>query len=165
MQLDEFIHKLVSIQSEKAAQIATYDIIYIQTYLAMSLRANRTARLGSTTWRNQFLWLVDIMARLSDFYIRRAQAIEPSLFAGSFFTDSLMSVLTSAASAPVKDMSSYAAYARLDAPAPTVSCQLGKTQLTQQLEFKCSGVAARSNVTLWPRQTRIEINGYQIIFI
>lgn len=153
LSLDEFIHKIVSIQSEKSdspvsSQITTYDINYIQKFLSMTLSANRSVLLASSSWKHQFLWLSDMLARLSDFYLRRAQTTDPSLYS-KFFFDSLMSVVDSD-----QELSTHLAYLKVRNPM-IMSCRMTKMQLTQQYVFKCGNKIA-TNETL-PKYTQINI--------
>ena len=100
--LEQFIHRIVSIQSAKEilnttilqdaefnqtstkSQINMYDVLYIQKYLIKNLSSNRT-NLQSGSWKQQFMWLNDMLSKLNPFYLNKAKQMDVNTFSAYFF--------------------------------------------------------------------------------
>ena len=107
--LEEFIHNIVSIQStdtiskntnissllqKPKTDINMYDISFIQRFLILNLNANKSVNLQSKSWRHQFIWLNDMLSRLNEFYLRKASHVIDSKAFSSYFFDCLLSIVT-----------------------------------------------------------------------
>ena len=107
--LEKFIHNLVSIQSsdnistnanisnllkKPKTDINMYDISYIQRYLISNLNTNKSVNLQSKSWRHQFIWLKDMLSRLNEFYLRKASHVIDAKSFSSYFFDCLLSIVT-----------------------------------------------------------------------
>ena len=93
--LDKLIANLVKSDSfdlSDPLQVSKYDILYMQRFLLANLNGSRASKLGSVSWRRQFVWLNDLMARLSPVELRQARELDAATF-GMYFGQCLMPVV------------------------------------------------------------------------
>ena len=96
--LDKLITYLVKSDSFNRIKISRYDILYIQRFiLALVFKNNNNNNnnllLDSFTWRRQFIWLNDLLARLSPIELKYARQIDANTF-NLYFSQCVMPVLT-----------------------------------------------------------------------
>lgn len=95
--LDKLITYLVKSDSfnlNDPFQVNKYDILYIQRFLLADLNSKRVEKLESVSWRRQFIWLNDLLARLSPIELNQARELDPLTF-NMYFSNCLIPVITS----------------------------------------------------------------------
>lgn len=94
--LDKLITYLVKSDSfnlNDPLQVTKYDILYVQRFLLANLNSSREAKLGSLSWRRQFVWLNDLLARLSPVELVQARELDANTF-NMYFSQCFMPVIT-----------------------------------------------------------------------
>jgi hypothetical protein len=164
IRLDEFIQKIVEIQSSSSStspkeplaqnnknEINMYDILYIQRFLIESRPALKNL---TTSWKHQFLWLNDMFTKLNTHYFEQAQQIDSKIFS-SYFFDTLLESITSPSSNNNNNnnnelnkmntlLSTSLAHTDL-IESNNTECSLNKYHLTQQIYFQCDSYEPDSN--------------------
>ena len=89
--LDKLISSVVNMVDP--FQINKYDILFIQRFLVAKMNVSRLDSLMSKTLRAQFVWLNDLLAKLSPIEINEARKLDMNVF-NTYFSNTLMPVLT-----------------------------------------------------------------------
>ncbi len=148
--LDKLITWLVKSDSfnlDHPLQISKYDILFIQRFLIADLNSNRSARIDSLPWRRQFVWLNDLLSRLSPIEMKNAHQLDPTTF-NLYFSQCLIPVLTRdfnySSDLIIQNkfqlVSSYVSASILSEGPQTkaTTCLLSNYKLTQQNYLNCN---------------------------
>ena len=92
MSIGQLINQLVKHDLNTPLQMNAYDILYVQRFLFVKFNKLQTPAQVNT-WRRQFVWLTDLLARSSPTELTQARSFDANTF-GHYFVKALMPVLT-----------------------------------------------------------------------